>query len=154
MLCCNITLLDWFLDLEMGQAFLLHLGVILHTLLVIACLLMFASPEKAFVSCSSIPANQWIPSVGGCRQYCAAMVDVCPLSSFPQYGFKTLSDCEEVCPLYPVTGQDDAFFGDSFECRFNHLGYVVSQQRSAPRHCPHASADGGGTCVGGIELDQ
>lgn len=101
-----------------------------------------------------VPSNQWIASIGGCSKYCEAMMEVCPHSIFPSYGFQTLEECQEVCPLYPVTGQDNAFWGDSFECRFNHVGYLVSQQLPAEAHCPHASANGGGTCVGGTGLEK
>lgn len=82
------------------------------------------------------------------------MMQVCPHSTFPEHGFRTLADCEEVCVLYPVVKQDDAFWGDSFECRFNHLGLIVIQQLAAVGHCPHAGASGGSTCVGETQLDQ
>ncbi|GAQ80090.1 alpha-dioxygenase [Klebsormidium nitens] len=71
-----------------------------------------------------------------------------------QDGFQALADCEEACPLYLVRGDDAALWGDSFECRFNHVGYIVSQQLPAAAYCPQAGASGGDTCVGGTKLEE
>ena len=76
-----------------------------------------------------------------CDAYCDLMADNCG-GVYPDR-----DACMATCALFPEGGEPnedgDVVAGNSVECRTYHAGVAVE---NGELHCPHASANGGGTC--------
>ena len=83
-----------------------------------------------------------------CENYCTAALAACTGADAI---YADMGECMTACAPLDATGDIGAVAGDTLQCRFYHLGVAVTSGDTA-LHCPHASAGGGGTCVGGWDF--
>ncbi len=81
-----------------------------------------------------------------CESYCQEFGDLCSELASPDTfaDFRDAAHCLEVCSTYPTDAQDDAYQGNSVQCRLNHL--EAARQEGAGVHCPHTASGGDGIC--------
>lgn len=82
-----------------------------------------------------------------CDSYCQEFGDLCSELAGPDTfpGFASGERCMRICRTYPTNAADDAYEGNSVQCRLNHL--EAAAEESATSHCPH-TASGGATICG------
>ena len=78
-----------------------------------------------------------------CIDYCTQALDSCTGTNAIHTDFPT---CIDTCAEYPDLGIDGEPRGDTVQCRIYHLG--LAAEVDPETHCPHASTEGGDTCVG------
>ena len=80
-----------------------------------------------------------------CGNFCSLAGTIC---SGANAQFDTEAACETECAKFPTTGKYNATSGNTYQCRFYHLGVAGSGgDATAATHCPHVGATGGGVCV-------
>lgn len=82
----------------------------------------------------------------GCAEFCSEIMTGCTGTN-SQFGSN--SQCLFSCNGW-ARGTPGDSKGDSFACRYYHLGVAVGRDGGTPAlavHCPHAGKNGGGVCV-------